>query len=179
MKAPAALGIIAKAADALLIIELIAIAALACALAAPRLFGYEPFVAESQSMHPALSAGDLEYVDTNDTDIEVGDIIAFPLSTGEMCVHRAVAVDGSGAITTKGDANASADAAALAPEDVYGTVAWSIPGAGIPAAWAVAHAGGIALAVAATFAAAAAASAAERRMRARNPQEPPVVNPIG
>lgn len=151
-----------RAFDVLLAAELIAVAVLACALAAPRLFGYEPFVAESQSMHPTLSAGDLEYVDRNDTDIEVGDIIAFPLGTGEICVHRAVAVDASGAITTKGDANAAPDAAAVAPEDVYGTVAWSIPKAGIPAAWAVEHAGAIALAIAATFAAAAGLARAGR-----------------
>lgn len=178
-KRPSALAAIALAADGLLACELIIIAILAALLAAPRLAGYEPFIAESQSMYPALAAGDLEYVDTRDTDVREGDIIAFPIGSGEICVHRAIAVDADGMVTTKGDANEAADPSRVAPGDVYGTVALSIPGAGIPAAWAVENAGAIACAVAATFAAAAAASAAERRMRARKAPAPPVVNPLG
>jgi signal peptidase len=76
------------------------------------LFGIQPTLVSGPSMLPTLHAGDI--VVTRDVpigEIEVGDIVRFR-SGGSHIIHRVVEIDrseGGSRITTKGDANNTAD----------------------------------------------------------------------
>lgn len=96
----------------------------------PRIAGVEPYIVMSGSMEPAIPTGSIAFVSTADDDVKEGDIIAFRLSgaTGSSITvtHRIIDKNESGWIT-KGDANESADTAAVRPEQVIGTYLFSIP----------------------------------------------------
>lgn len=64
----------------------------------------------SDSMNPELERGDYIIVDTEADEFNVGDVIAFRYSgLSNIVVHRITAIDEDN-YTTKGDANAEADA---------------------------------------------------------------------
>jgi signal peptidase len=96
----------------------------------PKLFGIEPFVVMSGSMEPAIRTGAIAFVDTKAEDIQVGDIIAFRVSSGgeeaETITHRVVKKAKEGWVT-KGDANRTEDAAAVLPDQLVGRCLFSIP----------------------------------------------------
>ncbi len=72
----------------------------------PKPFGVGVAVVESGSMQSSMKVGDLLIVKERD-EIAVGDVIVY--RSGRMLVvHRVIAIDGD-AITTKGDANNTAD----------------------------------------------------------------------
>ncbi len=100
----------------------------------PRLFGITPFVVQSSSMEPGISVGSVVFVNTNDTDVEVGDIITYSLSMGEdsgiFITHRVSDMNEErGLIQTKGDANDHVDGW-LDRSAVTGTVMFHIPKVG-------------------------------------------------
>lgn len=96
---------------------------------APIVFGIQPFMVVSGSMEPTIHTGALVYVNTKDTDVDTGDIIAFTEGNdNEMTViHRVVADNNDGTLTTKGDANENEDFAPIKAEQVVGTVVFNIP----------------------------------------------------
>lgn len=82
----------------------------------PRVFGYQTYTMLTGSMAPLINAGDVVVsVPTDVKDVEVGDIITYhiPVDDHRVETHRIIEViekpDGSTAVRTKGDANASAD----------------------------------------------------------------------
>lgn len=82
--------------------------------------GYEPYRILSGSMEPTLTIGEIVLIDTNDREIDVGEIIAF--SEGRhVVIHRVQEMKGSGLYTTKGDANPTADFDAVRQTEVIGT----------------------------------------------------------
>lgn len=92
----------------------------------PMPFGYGTAVVLSGSMEPEFSEGDLIVV--KETDIyEVDDIVVFQ-EGNSLTVHRIINIDGE-TITTKGDANNTADAPIQASA-VKGKVLFWIPFAG-------------------------------------------------
>lgn len=100
----------------------------------PRFFGVTPFVVQSSSMEPEIPTGSVVFTNTNDKDVETGDIITYSLSTGEdtgvFITHRVHDTNAEkGLIQTKGDANDNADGW-LEKEAVMGTVMFHIPEAG-------------------------------------------------
>lgn len=85
-------------------------------------------------MEPEIPTGSVVFTNTNDKDVETGDIITYSLSTGEdsgvFITHRVHDVNGEkGLIQTKGDANDTADGW-LEKKAVMGTVMFHIPKAG-------------------------------------------------
>lgn len=97
-------------------------------LTGTRLFGYNPYVILSGSMEPVIHTGSLAYIDMNDTDVEINDIVAFHIGESITVVHRLVDYDEvEDLYITKGDANESADIAALDSSQIIGTYKFSIP----------------------------------------------------
>jgi signal peptidase I len=93
--------------------------------------GVRPYVVDSGSMSPAFDTGSLVIDEpvTPDTTYQVGDVVTFHPTPGYTATHRIVAIDKNG-ITTKGDANPSADIGTIQPDMIAGRVALSIPYAG-------------------------------------------------
>ena len=92
----------------------------------PMPFGYGAAVVLSGSMEPEFSKGDLIVV--NKTDVyEINDIVVFQ-DGNSLVVHRIINIDGE-TITTKGDANNTADEA-ISVFAVKGKVLFWIPYAG-------------------------------------------------
>jgi signal peptidase I len=87
------------------------------AVVAGAVFGVRPVVITSGSMEPEVSTGALVITRTvSAADLEVGDVVTVPTSTGSRVTHRIVDIDeaGSGVILTlRGDANPVPD------EEVY------------------------------------------------------------
>lgn len=95
-----------------------------------RLVGLRVYHVISPSMEPSYSVGDLLYVKEVDPDsVKVGDPITFVLNE-ELVVatHRVVAIDGENRqFTTKGDANATEDAAPVHFNNLIGVPVFAIP----------------------------------------------------
>ncbi len=87
------------------------------------------------SMAPAVCPGDLAVVDRGGMQVEQGDVVlVVPSGRTRGFVHRVVAVDATGRVVTRGDANPSADRTAAAPEEVRGEVVGLLPlGRGVDA----------------------------------------------
>jgi signal peptidase I len=96
----------------------------------PSFFGYKPFTVLSNSMQPAFSAGDMLFVNEKPTSkIAVNDVITFKESNRKLITHRVVDKTKQG-FMTKGDNNNIKDEEIVAPENVVGTLAFTIPKAG-------------------------------------------------
>lgn len=93
----------------------------------PKVLGYRPYIVLSGSMEPEIHTGSMAYIDTKDTDIEPGDIMAFYESNGAVVTHRAVRGNAESGYATKGDANDAEDFNIVPQENVIGTYRWSIP----------------------------------------------------
>ena len=95
------------------------------------LFGYEPRAVMSGSMEPAIQTGSLSFIDTNYDydDVEVGDVVAFSIDTGEstvMVTHRVEEITDEGFVT-KGDNNEHSDGVTTTRENFEGLNIFSIP----------------------------------------------------
>lgn len=73
----------------------------------PRVAGYTPYVVMSGSMEPVIHTGAVAFINTKDTDCQVGDIITYRLrgNNGEeiLVTHRIVE-EQDGMYITQGDA---------------------------------------------------------------------------
>lgn len=88
------------------------------------------------SMEPVITSNDMVVLmPVNDKDLQGGDIIAFrPHDSGDWnrppIVHRIIAMDDSGRITTKGDNRDITDRYEILPSDVVGRTVLVLPYAG-------------------------------------------------
>jgi signal peptidase len=89
----------------------------------------KPVIVISGSMEPAIGTGSLAFINQRDTDIEAGDVIAFS-NNSMMIAHRVVEITEEGYLT-KGDNNENRDLGAVLPDQVEGTVFFSIPRLGM------------------------------------------------
>ncbi len=124
--------------------------ALLAAIIATRLFDYQILTVRSESMSPAIRAGDLIVVKPVPIDrVEAGDVILFTSGgDGIPTVHRVAGVntielhiqDSSGnsvetlvqhRLVTQGDANPLPDASEVSAGDLRGEVWFTIPGGGL------------------------------------------------
>jgi len=98
--------------------------------------GVRFYAVESGSMAPAIHQGDLviDGPTTVTTTYSVGDVITFHPTAGYTTTHRIVAVAIAG-ISTKGDANTTADVGQVAPSNIVGRVLAVVPFAGYMAAF--------------------------------------------
>lgn len=94
-------------------------------------FGFEVFAIRGGSMTPAIPLGAaVVAVRTAPDAIHVGDVVTIRADNGVVYTHRVVEVDASEAahwLRTKGDANTTADAAAVPVSSVIGVVGASVP----------------------------------------------------
>lgn len=92
----------------------------------PNVGGVFPLIVKSGSMSGTIETGDLIFAHTaeNTEDFKSGDIIVY-WDSGSLVTHRILEVteDESGALAyrTKGDANNTADASLVYPDDIAGT----------------------------------------------------------
>lgn len=100
----------------------------------PLVTGSTPMTVLTSSMEPTLPPGTLIVVKPVDTDeLARGDVITYQIESGkpDVVTHRIVSIlvgsDGSRAFITKGDNNDVADALAVQPVQVRGTVWYSVP----------------------------------------------------
>jgi signal peptidase I len=103
--------------------------------------GYRPLVDHSDSMRPAIRAGDLLVTHTKPAgSVRRGEIVSFkdPGLAGKLVTHRVVAVHPAGARTdfvTKGDANAAPENWSAARGALIGVLVFRVPAIGQTVAW--------------------------------------------
>lgn len=103
------------------------------AFTVPKLFGYMPYVVVSSSMEPVIETGSVLFVDTNDTDVAVGDIVTYRLTGAkgeEVLVSHRIAGEQDGYYLTKGDNNDDVDLSPVSQEQLVGTYKIHIPKVG-------------------------------------------------
>ena len=84
-----------------------------------------PCVVVSGSMEPEIPTGSLCFIDCQQKDPDIGDIICY--KTEDLSItHRVVGVTDSGYIT-KGDSNDSADPGIVKQSQIFGTYLFDIP----------------------------------------------------
>lgn len=98
---------------------------------APCLAKQRPVVVLSGSMDPVYPVGSLLYIKNSEfSEVEIGDDIAFSPDQGETIVtHRVVETEGEGYIT-RGVANNTNDSGVITKDKYLGTVSLGIPIAG-------------------------------------------------
>lgn len=115
------------------IATLLLLGLLVCALplTIPKLFGYQIYSVLTSSMTPALPVGCAVYVRACDpVDLVPGDVVTYYNGSGAAFTetHRVVSNDVEGqSLTTKGDANVSADIYPVLYSQVLGVVTFSVP----------------------------------------------------
>lgn len=94
-------------------------------------FGIQPYVVESGSMEPTIKTGSVCFINQRAKfdDMQVGDVIAFKLDTGDFATHRIVSKTDE-YITTKGDKNITEDNVVTTRANFIGKNIFSIPNVG-------------------------------------------------
>jgi signal peptidase I len=94
-------------------------------------------VVTSGSMGPVIRTGDVLVLAPHDgAPLAPGAVVTFRDPSGRgLITHRIVRVNDDGTYRTRGDANASVDAAALRPERIVGNARVLVPLIGLPRAW--------------------------------------------
>ncbi|MDE6790171.1 MAG: signal peptidase I [Clostridia bacterium] len=101
-------------------------------------FGTSFAIVQTNSMEPEIKVGDLIiYHSCKYADVEVGDYIVFVAGDGfdtairgQSVVHEAIAISGSGGITTKGVNNPAADKAPVTADNLLGKCTFNSAGWG-------------------------------------------------
>lgn len=95
--------------------------------------GYKSFVVLSGSMMPAIAPGSLIIVKP-EREYGVRDVVTRSTKHAKTTItHRIIEktmVDGETRFRTQGDANLTADAELVAPQEILGRVQWIVPGVG-------------------------------------------------
>jgi signal peptidase len=109
---------------------------------APTFFGWRAALITSGSMEPNIRPGDLVLLVPVDADYVngrplTGSVVQVhnPVRKGELLVHRVKGKDATGALITKGDANATRDRVSVEPSNVLGVARIRVPFAGLPVLW--------------------------------------------
>ncbi|UWZ53949.1 signal peptidase I [Dactylosporangium aurantiacum] len=93
--------------------------------------GWKPYVVMSESMSPALHAGDVILVDPNADSLAVYEIVTYSDPRG-LVTHRVIAQAEDGTFTVKGDANQRPDTRPVERRQVIGPVRLILPHLGWP-----------------------------------------------
>jgi signal peptidase len=103
--------------------------------------GYRPLIDHSDSMRPAIRAGDLVVTSAEPAaSIHRGDIVTFsdPGLRGRLVTHRVVGMEPSGAsiaFLTLGDANSATESWSVGRDASIGKVVLRVPAIGRAMAW--------------------------------------------
>ena len=111
---------------------------LAVAILGPVFIGWHPFVVFTGSMEPNIHIGSIVIVQpVKFENLTAGDVITFsvPQNPGLPVTHRVVKVEhsldtGKWVVTTKGDANPTADIWTVGQDQAVGKVVYAVPVAG-------------------------------------------------
>lgn len=120
-------GLIVATAAALLMVTLLPVA-----------FGWESTAVLTGSMRPGVSPGDVVVAGpAHAADLRVGRVVLFRdrAHGGRLLLHRISRVAADGRLVTRGDANDSDDAFAVALSDVVGLPRLRVPWVGLPVIW--------------------------------------------
>ena len=104
-------------------------------------FGFRVLVDRSDSMLPAIAAGDVVVVRmVRPADVRPGDVVTFrdPQHDGRLITHRVVAMKSEGsrvAFVTRGDANTGVERWGIERGGALGRLALRIPRVGYAVAW--------------------------------------------
>jgi len=103
----------------------------------PLATGWHADVILSGSMTPHIAPGDLVVVAPGTVGIRSGQVIEFtdPANPRRQLVHRVVARNADGTLTTRGDANRGPDSTPVPLADVHGLARLRVPWLGLPAYW--------------------------------------------
>lgn len=105
------------------------------AMAATLLPRWHSTVVASESMEPALRRGDVvAYSERDISDVGKDSIIVFD-DDGVSIIHRVVAVNDDGTLTTRGDANANNDRSPVTATELFGAGRLVVPWIGLPRLW--------------------------------------------
>lgn len=89
-------------------------------------FGYKPVIVITGSMVPAVQINSISIVEfCSIDDLNIGDIVLYKLYNGIMITHRVIEISEVGGVktlTTKGDANESADSIPITSDMVQGKI---------------------------------------------------------
>ena len=97
---------------------------------APEALGYKTYVVASGSMEPTIGTGSIVYVDPNDKNVRIGDVVTFHASTDPESIivtHRIHEITDDGSFVTKGDANTKPDPEAISHEQIIGKEKFTLP----------------------------------------------------
>jgi signal peptidase I len=126
-----------RAAGGVCVLALILMAALLIGIAS----GYRPLVDHSDSMRPAIRAGDLLITHAKPADsVKRGEIVSFkdPALAGKLVTHRVIAIHRAGTrldFLTKGDANSAPESWSAARGASIGVLRFRVPEIGRAMAW--------------------------------------------
>jgi signal peptidase I len=104
----------------------------------PLLFGWRPYVVKSGSMEPRIGVGDVILASPDrDPRSLLGHVTVFddPGQPGSVKSHRVIAINPDGTLTTKGDANPTADPQTVRLTQVHGIGRLLVRWAGLPLVW--------------------------------------------
>jgi signal peptidase I len=128
---PSAITLARRTLGALWLFSLAVIVLLALATNLGPKVGFEVFAIRGGSMAPAIPLGGaVVAVRTEPDAIQVGDTVTVRADNGVIYTHRVVDIQERPAnrwLRTKGDANATADAAPVPATSVVGVVRWTVP----------------------------------------------------
>jgi signal peptidase I len=126
-----------RAAGAVCVLALILMAGLLLGIA----FGYRPLVDHSDSMRPAIRAGDLLITRAKPAgSVRRGEIVSFkdPALAGKLVTHRVLTIHRVGSrldFVTKGDANSASESWSAARDASIGVLVVRVPAIGRTMAW--------------------------------------------
>jgi signal peptidase len=106
--------------------------------AAPAVVGWQPTTVMTGSMMPRVAVGDVVISrPIEEARLAPGQVLLFddPDREGALRLHRVDSTAPDGMLTTKGDANASADSSEVPPGDVHGIGVLRVPYIGMPIVW--------------------------------------------
>ncbi|GLY19462.1 signal peptidase I [Kineosporia rhizophila] len=106
--------------------------------ALPLLLGWSTHAVVSGSMSPQVQVGDvLVSGEVAPSELRPGMVVLFrdPVDPERVISHRIAAVNEDGSFTTQGDANPTADTAAVPAGNVLGVARLRVPWIGYPAVW--------------------------------------------
>jgi signal peptidase I len=136
-RARRALRIVDRLAGGVCLLALILMGSLLLGIAS----GYRPLVDHSDSMAPAIRAGDLLITHAKPAvSVRRGEIVSFkdPALAGKLVTHRVVAIHPAGSrldFITKGDANSATESWSTARRASIGVLRFRIPAIGQTVAW--------------------------------------------
>ena len=104
----------------------------------PILFGWRPYVVQSGSMEPRINVGDVILASPEDDPAALlGRVAVFtdPVFRDHPKAHRVIAINDDRSLTTKGDANPTADTSPVPVSDVRGLARLLVAFVGLPLIW--------------------------------------------